>query len=91
VSDTGQDLAKQDERLPGTVDPADEPSAEWGWHGGFPRGSLIAGWFSVFAMLIMLIGNHQGHVEDIWLLVVAVIMAFGLARKTLANRHSWRP
>lgn len=90
MAGTGQDLAKQGERLPGTVDPADEPSAEWGWHGGFPRGSLIAGWFSVFAMLIMLIGNHQGRVEDIWLIVIALVMAIGLGMKTVKERHSWR-
>jgi hypothetical protein len=29
------------------VDPAEEPSAEWGWHGGFPRGMIIAGWVVV--------------------------------------------
>jgi hypothetical protein len=41
-------------------------------------------------MFIMLIGNHQGRVEDIWLLVFGVTMAFGLARKTIKDRHSWR-
>ena len=25
------------------VDPADEPSAEWGWHGGFPKGTVAGG------------------------------------------------
>jgi hypothetical protein len=90
VAGTGQDLAKQEERLPGTVDPADEPSAEWGWHGSFPRGELIAGWGSVAAMLLMLIGNHQGRVEDVWLIVIAVIMAFGLIMRTIKSRRSWR-
>ena len=91
MAGTGQDLAKQGERAPvlvNGVDPADEPSAEWGWHGGFPRGALVAGWFSVFALLIMLIGNHQGHVEDIWLVVIAVVMAFALIRKTIHSRRS---
>ena len=68
------------------VDPAEEPSAEWGWHGGFPKGTQIIGWFSVFAVLIMLKGNHQGilsgggqfKTEDIWLIALAVIVAIGL-------------
>ncbi len=87
---TGQDLAKPGERSPARVDPLDEPSAEWGWHGGFPRGMLIAGWGGTFAMLIMLVGNHQGKVEDIWLIVVALIMAGGLTGHTLKQRNSWR-
>jgi len=72
------------------IDSADEPSAEWGWHGGFPKGMLIAGWLSVGAMLIMLIGNHEGRTEDIWLIGVAVLMAFGLAMHTVRQRNAWR-
>ena len=68
------------------IDPAEEPSVEWGWHGGFPKGTQIAGWFSVFAMLVMLKGNHQGilsggghfKTEDIWLIAIAAIVAIGL-------------
>lgn len=80
------------------VDPADEPSAEWGWHGGFPKGTQIAGWFSTFAMLAMLIGNHQGILsggstfkeEDIWLIVFAVALAIGLLVDLRRRRTSWR-
>ena len=93
MAGTGHELAEQGEQAPvlyNGVDPADEPSAAWGWHGGFPRGALIVGWFSVVAMRIMLIGNPQGRVADLWLLVVAALMAFGLARKTIKDRHSWR-
>ncbi len=93
MAGTGQDLAKQEESAPvlyNGVDPADEPSAEWGWHGSFPRGELIAGWFSVAAMLLMLIGNHQGKVEDIWLIAIAAIMAYALAMRTIKQRHNWR-
>lgn len=68
------------------ITPAEEPSAEWGWHGGFPKGTQIAGWFSVFALLLMLVGNHQGilsggghfKTEDIWLIAIAAILAIGL-------------
>jgi hypothetical protein len=79
------------------IDPAQEPSVEWGWHGGFPKGTQIAGWFSVFAVLMMLIGNHQGilsggghfKTEDIWLVGVAVILAVGLLLD-LRRRRSLR-
>ncbi len=93
MAGTGQDLAEQGERSPelvNGVDPAIEPSAAWGWHGEFPKGRLIAGWISTAIMLVMLIGNHTGRIEDVWLLVIAAVMAFGLARQTLRERKSWR-
>lgn len=73
-----------------TVDPADEPSAEWGWHGGFPRGMMIAGWFSVVALILMLIGNHQGRTEDLWLIGSAVAVALALVLHTVRKRNAWR-
>lgn len=73
-----------------TVDPDDEPSAEWGWHGTFPKGMLIAGWVAVVIMLVMLIGNHQGRIEDIFLIVTAIIMAGGLILHSVRQRNSWR-
>jgi hypothetical protein len=72
------------------VDPQDEPSAEWGWHGGFPRGMMIAGWFVVIALLTMLIGNHQGRTEDLYLIGLAALMAFGLVLHTVRKRNAWR-
>lgn len=72
------------------VDPEDEPSVEWGWHGGFPRGSLIAGWASIVIILAMLVGNHRGRVEDVWLIAIAAVMAFGLVRHSMRKRHTWR-
>ena len=72
------------------VDPLDEPSAEWGWHGGFPRGSVIAGWVSVVILLLLTIGNHEGSTEDIWLVGAAVLIAFGLILHAMRRRHAWR-
>ena len=72
------------------VDPEEEPSVEWGWHGGFPRGMLVAGWFSVAALFAMLIGNHEGRTEDLWLVGVAVVMAAGLVMHSVRKRNAWR-
>ena len=77
------------ERRP-TGDPHDEPSAEWGWHGGFPRGMVIAGWVVVVALIAMNFGNHQGRVEDIWLIAIAVVMAIGLVMHSIRKRNAWR-
>jgi hypothetical protein len=73
-----------------TVDPLDEPSAEWGWHGGFPRGSMIAGWVTVVILLLFTIGNHEGSTEDFWLVGIAVLIAFSLIMHTIRRRHAWR-
>jgi hypothetical protein len=90
VSESGQELAKHEEHHPATVDLQDEPSAEWGWHGGFPRGALIAGWVSAIIILLMVIGNHQGKIEDIYLVCTGLGMIFLLIRKMMSDRRSWR-
>ncbi|OZM78351.1 DUF2631 domain-containing protein [Pseudonocardia sp. MH-G8] len=72
------------------VDPQDEPSAEWGWHGGFPKGMVIAGWVSVFILLAMIIGNHTGRVENLWLIGIALVMALGLVLHSVRKRTAWR-
>lgn len=60
------------------VSTLDEPSAAWGWHGLSKRAVQIAGWISVLFLLAYNFGNHHGHVETIWLIVLAVLIAFGL-------------
>ncbi|MGQ0574704.1 MAG: DUF2631 domain-containing protein [Pseudonocardia sp.] len=82
-------MAKSGELAHG-ADPEAEPSAEWGWHGTFPRGMLVAGWASVVMMLAFTVGNHGGNVENIWLVGVAGVMAYSLVRHSLARRHAWR-
>jgi hypothetical protein len=72
------------------VDPQDEPSAEWGWHGTWPRATRIAGWFSAFAMFIMLIGNHRGNVENIWLILTGIAIITFLVYDVLRSRNTWR-
>ena len=72
------------------VDPADEPSAEWGWHGGFPRASRAAGWFSVFALLIILITLSPQWIATSWLVVLIVGMVGGLLYDIRRRKLSWR-
>lgn len=72
------------------VDPHDEPSAEWGWHGAFPRGVKIAGWLSTLAVFSLLIGNHHGRTENIWVIGTGVAMALGLIWLQVRGRTPWR-
>lgn len=69
-----------------SVDPAEVPSAAWGWSGESRRTFQVAGWFVVFALLAMTIGNHHGHVEDIFLVSIAALMALLLVVESVTKR-----
>lgn len=83
----GSELEK---RPANAVDPHEEPSAEWGWHGGFPLGTRIAGWVVAVIMFLMLIGNHTGRTEDLWLITVGVFIVGALIYDRIRARTAWR-
>lgn len=60
------------------VSEADVPSAKFGWSELTPGAIQIAGWISVAFLVAYNFGNHQGHVETIWLITLAVLVALGL-------------
>ncbi|OLT09580.1 hypothetical protein BJF78_30430 [Pseudonocardia sp. CNS-139] len=74
------------------VDPEEEPSVEWGWHGGFPRGMLVAGWGVVVILLLFNFTNNNltNHTANVWLTGVAILMAIGLVLHSVRKRNSWR-
>ena len=61
------------------VDVEDVPSAEWGWSKENHRLIHIGGLLSAGFLLLMMHGNHVGHVEDLFLI--------GIRR---AHRHRGR-
>lgn len=61
------------------VSTADVPSAAWGWSELPKRGVVISGIASGLFLLAMLVGNHHGRVEDIYLIVLAVAVFLGTA------------
>lgn len=73
-----------------TVDVHEEPSADWGWHGSFPKGIKIAGWLSTIAVFALLIGNHHGQTENIWIVATGVSMISLLVWDQVRSRTSWR-
>lgn len=80
--------------------PADEHAATaaheeddleiWGWHHTFRKGAQIGGWSVAVILLLMTIDNHEGHVEDLWLLGIALLMAAVLIADIIKRRKAWR-
>lgn len=99
---TSKQLAQnssQDVKPSQTIDPEEEPSVDWGWHGSFPNGIQIWGWVTVLACIAMLFGNHQGILSgggvittaDIYLIGTAVVVAIALVINLRRRRRvSWR-
>lgn len=73
-----------------TVDPRDEPSAEWGWHGNFRYGALVWGVFVAVVSFLMFIGNQIGHVEDFYLAITGIVAIFLVIRSVSKRRNPWR-
>ena len=66
----------------------DVPSAGFGWSRISRSGVQIAGWTSVVFLLAYNFGNHKGHVETIWLITLAVLIALGLVIYALQPKLS---
>lgn len=77
------------ERYNDDVDTAEVPSAKWGWSKINHRTWHFVGLFIVVFLLLMLRGNHVGKVEDIFLVVFAVLAAVVLIRDMLGRHRGW--
>lgn len=71
-------------------EPTDAPSARFGWSGTAPRTYAIAAFVSGLICLAMLVGNHVGHVEDIYLIVIAVGLIGFAGYKMIPRKGAWR-
>jgi hypothetical protein len=71
------------------VDPAEVPSAAWGWSRINHRTWQGVGVFAVVFLLAMLRGNHVGHVENLFLIGFAALTLFALVRDLWGRRRGW--
>ncbi|MEU5840366.1 DUF2631 domain-containing protein [Rhodococcus sp. NPDC047139] len=53
---------------------AEVPSAEWGWSGETPKLFRVMALVSAAFLLLMLIGNHEGNVESLYLIGTASLL-----------------
>lgn len=66
--------AKTERAVVTHVDTAEVPSAEWGWSGESPRTFRAAAIVVALILLAMLIGNHGGNVENLFLIGFAAML-----------------
>jgi len=71
------------------VDVEDVPSAEWGWSQENHRLIHIGGLLSAAFLLLMLRGNHVGHVEDWFLIGFAALIVVAVGRDWWLRRRGW--
>jgi hypothetical protein len=71
------------------VDVEDVPSAEWGWSKENHRLIRIGGLLAAGFMLLMLRGNHVGHVEDWFLIAFAALIVIVVVRDWWLRRRGW--
>ena len=71
------------------VDEAEVPSARWGWSRINYRTWHSVGLIIVVLLLAFLRGNHVGHVEDIFVIVFALLVLGVVARDWWLRRRGW--
>jgi uncharacterized membrane protein YdcZ (DUF606 family) len=71
------------------VDVEEVPSANWGWSKENPRLIHIGGILSAIFLLLMMHGNHVGHVEDVFLVFFAVVIFGIVIRDWWMRRRGW--
>jgi hypothetical protein len=67
-----------------------ERPEDWGWHGETGKWGRIGGWIAVLATLTFLIGNHEGRVEDLWILGIVLVMVIILLWDARRRKNAWR-
>jgi hypothetical protein len=57
---------------------------------GHRRSAQIAGTISIVVLLLLTIGNHEGHIEDIFLVGTAALIAALLIADSVLRRNGLR-
>ncbi|CCQ16857.1 putative uncharacterized protein [Rhodococcus sp. AW25M09] len=62
------------------------PSDAWGWSGESNKAMRVAAIVVAAFLLLMIIGNHTGKVEDLWLIGFAVVLVGLVVRDVIVRR-----
>ena len=67
-----------------------ERPEEWGWHGEMGKWGRRLAVIPILFLLAYMVGNHEGRMEDLWLigcaLVIIVILIWDIRRR----KNAWR-
>ncbi|MEJ8279157.1 DUF2631 domain-containing protein [Pseudonocardia spirodelae] len=69
------------------VDPADEPSVDWGWHQNFHRGLPIAAAVTGIVLLLFTIGHPVSWTEFLFSAVPAAVCLIGAVAYPIHRRR----
>ena len=67
-----------------------ERPEEWGWHGEMGKWGRRLWILPFLFLLAYLVGNHRGRVEDIWILVIALLMLVVVFWDRSRRKNAWR-
>jgi len=67
-----------------------ERPEDWGWHGETGKLGRIGAWITVLILLSYLIGNHEGRVEDLYVVGFAAAIAGTLIWDIRRRKNAWR-
>ena len=67
-----------------------ERPEDWGWHGETGKTGRIAAVAMIVLLLVMMFGNHEGRIEDLYLIGAALIILIALIRDHFRRKNAWR-
>ena len=67
-----------------------ERPEEWGWHGETGRAGRIGAVIATLWTLAYLVGNHEGRVEDLWIVGIVLGMIGILIWDWRRRKNAWR-
>jgi hypothetical protein len=67
-----------------------ERPEDWGWHHDMGKYGRIALVLPIAFLMAMIFGNHEGRVENIWLIGTAVLLVVILGWDARRRKNAWR-
>ena len=92
---TSAEVVEQSGREEGIVRAGETPIVherpeDWGWHGEAGRTGRVFGWILAVVLLTLMVGNHEGRVEDIYLVLASATLIVTLLWDIRRRKNSWR-
>ncbi len=67
-----------------------EHPEDWGWHGETGKWGRVGAVIATLFIFAYLVGNHEGRIEDIWIVATGVLMIGVLVWDWRRRKNAWR-